>query len=215
MIRITSKKLYGLLFAIAGLILCTGIVYAALSTSLNISGTTSVTGGGWNFEVSSVGTNFSAKKTGRALYHSLPTISGTSLINYDVSLVMPGDSVSFSFKLENLGTISGAIDSIVYGTPTCTSSTGNTADASLVCDNLEYSLTYLDGNQININDVIYNSNNCSSDWGYPDYKEFIFTIGLKEELTTVPSSSVVISNGTVALNLVQSTKSSNCQGGSN
>ena len=212
MIRITRKNLFSLLFVIAGLILSVGVVYAALSTSLNISGTTSVTGGGWNFKVSSVGTNFSAKKTGRASY-TLPTISGTSLINYGATFVMPGDSVSFSFKLENIGNISGIIDSILYGTPKCTSSTGNTSDANLICNNLEYSLTYLNGDQVNVNDIIYNSNECFS--MYPYYKEFIFTVSLNDELTTLPSSTVTVSNGTVSLNVVQSNVYATCGGGSN
>lgn len=212
MIRITSKKLYSLLLAIAGLILCTGIVYAALSTNLSVSGTTTIFGGGWDLSLKSYGNNFSVTKTGRATY-TTPTISGTSLVDYTVGLMMPGDSVSFYFTVVNNGSISAVINNFSNADPVCTSSTGNEADAKLVCDNLSISVSTVESTMIMPGSVIYNKSSCS--YQYPNEMSFKVTIYLNEQMTSVPSSNVTISNGDVSVLLGQSEKYASCGGGSN
>ncbi|MBO5138353.1 MAG: hypothetical protein J6B89_01795 [Bacilli bacterium] len=133
-----------MMVAVVALICIMGIGFAALSTTLSINGAGTVKASSWNVEFD----NLSAvSKTGTAVEVTAPTISdnNTHIGDYDVTFTTPGDSISYSFDVKNTGTFNAEISSIVVSTPSCTGS-GDTAtvDATNVCNNLTYKLTYTD-----------------------------------------------------------------------
>ena len=121
------------------------IGFAAFSTSLSIEGTGDVKASSWKVRFENLQP---VQKVGTAVETTAPTINSndTSISNFDVSFTTPGDSVSYTFDIANNGTFDAEITSINIPTPTC-QGTGETAeeDATNVCENLEYKLTYTDG----------------------------------------------------------------------
>ena len=145
--------------------------------------------------------------TGSATYTN-PTITGTTISNYTVVLTKPGDSVTLYFRIYNDGDINGEIESVISSTPVCTSVTGNTSDANLVCNNLDVSFTYFDnttirpGHILNDDDIICFSS--GDDYGLDGVVKV--HISLKTSMTSVPSSKVTISNLTHEIKFIQSDK---------
>lgn len=135
-------------------LLCVGIGFAAFSTSLDINGTGKVKSASWKIKFANLKP---ATLVGTATEVKAPTISGedTHIGDYEVTLTTPGDSVSYSFDIVNEGTFDAEITSLVVGTPNC-EGTGDNAltDASNVCKNLTYSLTYSDGSNIQNGDSL-------------------------------------------------------------
>lgn len=212
-----SKKKYGhiqerrnkilkSIIALFGCILSLTVVYAALSTTLNISGSASITSSTWDISISNITTKNAA--TGTATFTE-PTITGTTIANYTATFLKPGDSVTLYFQVQNNGSINGEITSITSATPTCASSTNNTSDESLVCDNLNIEFEYTSGTSITVGDIIntksyYCSNGNSVGYELSNVK---LTITLDETLTSVPSSQVTISNLSHNIIYTQSDKS--------
>ena len=174
-------------------ILSLTIAYAELSEMLTISGSGTVTSVDWDIAIAN-STNKSNKATGTATY-TTPVVSGTT-ISYTINLKKPGDSVTLYFDVKNEGDINAQISSVINSTPVCTSSTGNTSDANLVCDNLDIKMNYASGYSITNGDVV-NQDEYLCRNGYTEgyYKAIIeVKITLNESLTTVPTSDVTISN---------------------
>lgn len=169
------------------------IAYAALSETLTISGSGTVNASNWDINVAN-STVYSNKSTGSATF-TTPTISGTT-ISYSVSLTKPGDSVTLYFDVTNDGDILGEITSIVNSTPTCTSATGNTSDATLVCNNLQITMTYADGTAVSVGDVINtDSYRCTTGTTSGWSKTYIkLVISLNSNMSSVPTSQVTLSN---------------------
>ena len=136
--RTSFKTLFLLVLAVS--VFGLGIAYALLSTTLTISGTTSVSAATWDIHFNNLG----ATSTGDATYTLPQFTSATSLTDYEIVLTKPGDSVTFTFDIVNAGTISSTLSSLTKGTPSCSgvagSSTGTT-DGPIVCNNLTYSFT--------------------------------------------------------------------------
>ena len=173
------------------MIVSISIAYAALSETLTISGSGKVTATDWDISISPSTGN---KVTGTATY-TTPTVNGTT-ISYSLNLKKPGDSVTLYFRVNNAGDINGEVKSIVNSTPTCTSSTGNTQDANLICSNLDVSIAYETGTDISVGDVINtNSYTCykNQTTAY-DAAIIRVDISLKDSMTSVPTSDVTISN---------------------
>lgn len=121
------------------------IGFAAFSTTLSIDGTGDVKSSSWKVRFENLQP---VQRVGTAVETTAPTINtnDTTISNFDVSFTTPGDSVSYTFDIANKGTFDAEITSINIPTPTC-QGTGTNAeeDATNVCDNLEYKLTYTDG----------------------------------------------------------------------
>ena len=181
------------LSVIAVAVLSLTIAYAALSESLTISGSGTVTATDWDISLATA-SGYSNKTTGGATY-TTPVINDTT-ISYNVNLTRPGDSVTLYVAVNNNGDVNGEITSIASSTPECTSSTGNTADASLVCDNLDIAVTYANGTTIKSGDVINNeSYTCYNGATYGYNKTILkIVVSLKDTMTSVPSSTVTLSN---------------------
>lgn len=201
--RQKTKKLGAAI--IAGLIIMivsVSIAYAALSETLTISGSGKVTSIGWDISI-----GFSTgSKTGTATY-TTPVVNGTT-ISYSVNLRKPGDTVELYFKVYNKGDINAQISSIINSTPICTSSTGNTADEALVCNNLEVSMKYISNKDLAIGDVVNKDSHVCYNGQTTTYYEsqIVVTIKLKDSMTTVPSSEVTLSNMKHDIIYVQSDK---------
>ena len=173
-------------------ILSLTIAYAALSETLTISGSGTVTATNWDIRL--VKSYYRNTATGGATYTE-PVINGTT-INYSVNLTKPGDSVTLYVAVANYGDINGEISSIASATPTCTSSTGNAADAALVCDNLDINITYSDNTTIKTGDVINKEGyTCYNGYSYGyNITMLKIVVSLKDTMTSVPGSTVTLSN---------------------
>ena len=169
------------------------IAYAALSETLTISGSGTVTATDWDISLAKT-TSYTNKVTGGATYTE-PVINDTT-VSYSVNLTRPGDSVTLYVAVNNTGDVNGEITSVASSTPTCTSSTGNTSDASLVCDNLDVTITYANGTAITEGDTVNTeSYTCYSGANYGYNKTVLkIVVKLKDTMTAVPSSTVTLSN---------------------
>ena len=181
------------LSVIAVAVLSLTIAYAALSETLTISGSGTVTATDWDISLATA-SGYSNKTTGGATY-TTPVINDTT-ISYSVNLTRPGDSVTLYVAVNNNGDVNGEIASIVSSTPECTSSTGSEEDESLICDNLDIAVTYASGATIKSGDVINNESYTCYNGSTDGYNKTILKIVVKlnDAMTSVPSSTVTLSN---------------------
>lgn len=189
-----GKKIGATLIAILIIsIVSLTVAYAALSETLSIQGSAKVNASNWDINLNNSTTKTNSK-TGTATY-TTPVVNGTT-ISYSVGLTKPSDSVTLYFDVLNNGDVIGEITSIISSTPKCTSATGNTADADLVCNNLEISLVYSDGSTVQVGDVINTEGyRCLNGTTSSSTKAYIkLVVKLKDSMTSVPTSEVTISN---------------------
>ena len=175
-----------LLVAVAGL----SIAYAALSTTLRITGNATVNSATWQVQfVEGEWSKFGdANATG-------PTFGVTTLSNISVTLVKPGDKAVYEFKVANNGTIPATLSTeTAIGTISCTGG-ANQEEANATCNDLTYSLVYKDTNQApKAGDVLANGSSM----------DLVLTVEFNETATTVPSSAVTVNGITATLEYVQS-----------
>lgn len=95
-----------IIVALCTLLVFMGLGYAALSTSLVISGSSTITSS-WDVEI----TNIESNLTGGASDMSAPDYTATTA-NFYTSLVSPGDKATYTITVENKGTIDAELDSI-------------------------------------------------------------------------------------------------------
>ena len=131
------KTLYFTLCIILISVLSLTIVYAALSVTLNITGSTEVTASNWNIHLANP-----EVKSG-SVNSNVPTISGNNL-SFSVNLATPGDYYEFTVDVVNGGSIDAMIDSVVK-TPELTSEQAKY---------IKYEITYENGESINTNQTI-------------------------------------------------------------
>ena len=119
------------------------IAYAALQTQLKIGNndtTATVHGGTWDVHFLANSVSTSTSGTGYSL--TTPSVSGSSISNVRVRFSDTDDSVTYTFVLQNAGSINAKLSAISPSTltPSCTGldSTSN----SIVCNNLSYTLSY-------------------------------------------------------------------------
>ena len=131
------KTLYMILSIVLISIFSLTIVYAALSVTLNITGSTEVTASNWNIHLANP-----EVKSG-SVNSNVPTISGNNL-SFSVNLATPGDYYEFTVDVVNGGSIDAMIDSVVK-TPELTSEQAKY---------IKYEITYENGESINTNQTI-------------------------------------------------------------
>ena len=174
------KVLYGLV-ALALVLSVVGISvgFASMSSTLTINGTTTVVPASWKIKF----TNLQQESlTGAAEVTTAPQItSDTHIGNYAVKLTKPGDSVVYTFDVENEGTLDAQLSSYTFATPTITG-TGDTAaaDATIVTNNLVYTLTYDDDSAISTGATLAKDGKAS----------FKLTIAYPETATELPTNTV-------------------------
>lgn len=136
------------------------IAFAAYTSNLTIKGRATAKGAHWSIvftDLQSAVTGNDNGMTSTAKELTAPEIVGsTSIETYSVELQTPGDFVTYDFKISNTGDFPAKIDtSFEMPVPECTQGTsGVPADATNVCNNLEYTLKYSDGTDVKVGDTL-------------------------------------------------------------
>ena len=113
------------------------VAYAALSQQLLISGNINKKGGTWNIYLSNPTVY---QTTGSAVSEDLELVDATTL-SISASLTEPGDSVTYTFTVNNGGTLNAQLYS--YGLE-------NASEFTALANqyNISYTLTYSDGSAL-------------------------------------------------------------------
>ncbi len=175
-----------MIVAVVALVAVVGIGYAAFSANLTINGSGTVKSSSWKIKFANLK---DVNLTGKAEEVTKPTISNndTHIGDYAVTFNAPGDSINYTFDVVNDGTFDAEISSITIDTPDCTGNGANaTADASNVCKNLSYKLTYADGQNVLQGDTL--------DAGATKNMKLSLTYADSVTVEELPQDDVVISN---------------------
>lgn len=129
----SSRKTLSLTLIIMAIsILSLTVVYAALSVTLNITGSTEIAASNWDIHLENP-----IVRTG-SVSANAPSISGNNNLSFTANLKTPGDYYEFSVDVVNDGTVDAMIDSIVK-TPELTEEQSKY---------IKYEATYQNGNSI-------------------------------------------------------------------
>lgn len=144
----TKKQRTLAIFALAIALIATTVAYAALSTTLKVSGTVTKKGGTWNIYISKIS---NVNKTGTATITKTPTASGTATtaIDFAATLEKPGDSISFDFTVANGGSIDAKIDPSYVGNHWIVNNSYSSTEATATEQNIICKVTY-NGSVINL-----------------------------------------------------------------
>lgn len=173
------------------------IAYAMLSQQLNIESTAKVKASSWDIKFANLST---ASKQGATNVVTEPTLTDTLISGLNVELSKPGDSLTYTFDIVNNGDISAKIGTYtlnqINSGIVCTG-TGDTAttDSELVCNNLNYSLTYTNATTTaQTGSVIEAGTALAADQELNAGKtvNVTMTISLNSDMTTLPSNDVTI-----------------------
>ena len=162
----TNKKTIGFAALIAVLVSVVGglVVYAALTQRLEIEGSATFVPESWKVNFDTLSNP--ATLTGGASVVTAPTLADTLISGFKVVLTRENDSVTYTFDIENNGSIDAKLTSYVLGTPSCEGTAPTAlADEAIVCSsNLLYTLKYVSGdlstngltagNNVAINDML-------------------------------------------------------------
>lgn len=105
-LNIDRKVLYIVLGIVMISVLTLTVVYAALSTTLNINGNTQVMAASWDVYLDNVQLNSSSVST------TAPEITNKTTATFSTTLTKPGDFYEFTIDVVNNGTIDAMIASI-------------------------------------------------------------------------------------------------------
>ena len=143
----------GILVAVIAMVVVVGIGYAAFTATLNINGTAKVEASSCNVHFAMCSEGMPAAFCSRSgnlqaftptvTVTTQPTLTDTTISDWDISFKTPGDTYSYNFKVVNDGSFDAKISTFALPTPTCTG-TGENAetDAANVCKHLVYTLSY-------------------------------------------------------------------------
>lgn len=175
------------------------VAYAALTQQLKIEGTAKVASSKWDVHF---GTVSAGNAQGYATAGTLAKTGETTIAGDIGTLKAPGDSITYTFDIENAGDINAIIDTVTGGQSfTCTSATKSVADA--VCKDLTYSIKYTDGNTtIAKGDQLAKATNSST----PTKKNVTLTLTYKSTATTVASEDVTVTADPMTITYVQDAK---------
>mgnify|MGYP006992172346 CR=1 FL=1 len=100
------KTLYMVLSIVMVSVLTLTVVYAALSTTLQINGQAEVSSANWDIHLDNVVLNNSSATT------TAPTITDPKTATFSTTLTKPGDFYEFTIDVVNDGSIDAMIDSV-------------------------------------------------------------------------------------------------------
>lgn len=168
------------------------VAYAQLTQRLNINGTAKSKSNTWDIHFE----NLKSTVTGNAVLsqdNPLTIVSNSTTISGSVgNLSLPGDSIVYTFDIANKGTISAQLSADpIISTPECSSN--DATGATVVCENVIYTLTYADGSKIKTGDILEKG----------EKKAVKLTLSLKNSMSAVPSAEVDITNIAAVLNYNQ------------
>ena len=138
LINLDRKILYIILSVVLISIFSLTIVYAALSTTLNIQGNAQVVASSWDIHLDNV------KVTNGSVSGNAPTITGPTTATFSTTLNMPGDFYEFTIDVVNDGSIDAMIDSVTKE-PTLTTNQAKY---------LNYIVEYQNGESINTKQLV-------------------------------------------------------------
>ena len=167
-----------LLVAVVGL----SVAYAALSTTLEITGQATINSASWNVQFAAG----ESTKTGGTTF-TAPTVSSTSISGLSVTLTKPGDSYTYSFSIQNTGSINAKLGTVNIGTISCTGT--DTTEATNTCADLTYSVTYADGTPFQVGDSLDSQTS----------KEAKLTISYNAAADSVPANPITVNGLTATL----------------
>ena len=122
--------------AIIFLLLCISIGYAALSSNLNINGSSQIKNAQWNIYWNNVQIT-----SGSVTPIANPVIdTNKTTVTYEVHFNTPGDFFEFTVDAKNNGSIDAMIDSVI--------SKLNGTEITSLPDYLDYHVTFLDGSSV-------------------------------------------------------------------
>lgn len=181
-----NKKTIAIVLLVVAL-LGLAVAFAALSTTLTINGSGLVDPDSWSIKFANLST---ADVKGSAVVTSPAVLTNdTSITGYNVTLKAPGDSVTYTFDVVNEGDIDAILTSLVKPAPTCTGKATDdaqkTADATLVANNLVYTLVYTDTKAAVAEDDTLDAGQS---------RNLTLTIGYSSSATELPSDEVQLSN---------------------
>ena len=168
------------------------VAYAQLTQRLNINGTAKSKSNTWDIHFE----NLKSTVTGNAVLsqdNPLTIVSNSTTISGSVgNLSLPGDSIVYTFDIANKGTISAQLSADpIISTPECSSN--DATGATVVCENVIYTLTYADGSKIKTGDILEKG----------EKKAAKLTLSLKNSMSAVQSAEVDITNIAAVLNYNQ------------
>lgn len=147
-----------LLLAVVGLT----VAYASYTETLKVSGTVTAKSSTESWDV-----HFTPPSAptlgGIATVVEVPAVNATVISGFDVNFFAPGDSVEYDFNVVNGGKLDAKLTAVSLGSLSCKPGNGATKatdeEATALCADLTFALTYADGTEIKTGDVITNTSN--------------------------------------------------------
>ena len=205
----------GVLVALIAMIVVVGVGFAAFTTTLKINGTAKVEASSWNVHFADLGNGIATTNTQDGIASTAtvvkePTLTDTTINDWDVTFKTPGDSVSYEFNVVNDGSFNARMTSPSMGTlptPTCTSEALDGAtdiavinaavkDAKNVCDHLEYKLQFYDTSKNEWQPIVNSTIYYGSDIAPGESTKMRITLTYKDDVTNeeLSKTNVKISN---------------------
>lgn len=131
------------------LLLMISVVYATLSSTLNINGTSKIAATSWDIHFENVQATSNSNVTPTIAPSALPENKVVSL-SYDVALTNPGDVYEFSVDVVNGGTLDGMIE-LFTSTIKVGDGPEEVVSPSTIPSYLSYSVKYSDNSDIQVN----------------------------------------------------------------
>lgn len=188
--RSKNFKVFGILCLIVSVI-AVSFAYSALTHTLKIEAT-SKTALMKNAEWNIVFENLSnANIIGAAKEVSKPRIiSPTTIGGYEISFRALDEEVYYKFDVTNKGTLDAVVSSIQITTPNCI---GSVSDCEMVLKNIKSTLTYADGSEIKVGDILYANKDNYLDINRKELKLKISYLS-NGSSNTMPTNGVVLKN---------------------
>ena len=201
---LNKNKQQQLLLSICITVVGLSLGYAALQQSLQINAEATVGSldTNWKVEFTEDETGKTGVATGTAVAGTM-TLNNTDVTISDVKLLAPGDTVTYTFDVENSGTIPAKLSTYTPKVPTFTGtgeSGAKTADETLVEENYEYKIKWTDSGSEITSD--------NTQLGSHAKKNITVTITYKNDAQNLPVNEVKISNLGATLLFVQDTDAS-------
>lgn len=191
---VKGKKIFNVITILfVTCIAITGIsfTYASVTSKLSIDGYASMNLAKWSIHFQNLS---NANLNGTTLEVTKPTLqkNSTSISNFNVRFMNVNDGVTYTFEVINDGDLDAKISSIVMPKPICKGTTDTSYEyLNLICDNLNYSLTYIDGTKIQVGDTLDKGQSKS------------LILNLEYSGTNLPQNVVEISGLSIALIYIQ------------
>ena len=181
-----NKKMLQL-FSIVALFLAVvgvSIGFAALSTSLQISGTAKVVPATWKVEF--LTPTFSNNSTDAAEAAGVtPTVNATTFSGYQIVLTKPGDKGTYTVPVKNNGSIPAKVKTVTLGSSLTYTGTGDTktADEAAVTGKIIYDVKWSTGDPITAE---------TDTLAVGETKNIIIEVTYDSSATTLPTNPVTI-----------------------